>query len=216
MRLGLYGGSFDPVHYGHLLLAECCREELGLDAVWFLPTAVSPFKRGQTAADAKHRVEMLKLAVAGHEAMNVSTLEIDRGGVSYTFETLAILQQEQPEALLFFLMGGDSLADLPTWREPARILEMAIPVAVSRPGSPAINYEPLRSLVSAERWELIRRHHVEMPLIDLSSTDLRRRVAEGKSIRYRTPRAVEKYIETQGLYRPDIPADPSTSTNHPF
>jgi nicotinate-nucleotide adenylyltransferase len=216
MRLGLYGGSFDPVHYGHLLLAECCREELGLDAVWFLPTAVSPFKRGQTAADAKHRVEMLKLAVAGHEAMNVSTLEIDRGGVSYTFETLAILQQEQPEASLFFLMGGDSLADLPTWREPARILEMAIPVAVSRPGSPPLNFEPLRNLVAAERWEQIVRHRVEMPLIDLSSTDLRRRVAEGKSIRYRTPRAVEKYIETQGLYRPEIPADQSASTNHPF
>jgi nicotinate-nucleotide adenylyltransferase len=200
MRLGLYGGSFDPVHYGHLLLAECCREELRLDAVWFLPTAVSPFKRGQAGAEAKHRVEMLKLALAGHEAMNVSTLEIDRGGVSYTVETLTTIHQQQPDAELFFLMGGDSLRDLPTWREPARICELAIPVAVPRPDSPPIDYDLLRGLVPPARLDLIRRHQVTMPLIDHSSTDLRRRVAEGKSIRYRTPRAVEKYIETHGLY----------------
>jgi nicotinate-nucleotide adenylyltransferase len=201
MRLGLYGGSFDPVHYGHLLLAECCREDLRLDTVWFVPTAVSPFKRGQAGAEAKHRAEMLKLAVAGHEAMNVSTIEIDRGGVSYTVETLTTIHEQQPETELFFLMGGDSLRDLPTWREPARICELAIPVAVSRPDSPPINYDALRDLVPSERLDLIRRHQVMMPLIDLSSTDLRRRVAEGKSIRYRTPRAVEKYIETHGLYR---------------
>jgi nicotinate-nucleotide adenylyltransferase len=212
MRLGLYGGSFDPVHYGHLLLAECCREELSLDAVWFLPTAVSPFKRGQAGAEAKHRVEMLKLALAGHEAMNVSTIEIERGGVSYTVETLAEIHQQHREAELFFLMGADSLRDLPAWREPGRICELAIPVAVSRPDSPPINYDVLRDLVSPERLNFIRRHQVTMPLIDLSSTDLRRRVSEGKSIRFRTPRAVEKYIETHRLYRPTATDDAPSST----
>ena len=203
MRLGLYGGSFDPVHYGHLLLAECCREELRLDAVWFLPAAISPFKKEQSQTGAKHRVEMLKLALAGHEAMNVSTLEIDRGGVSYTVDTLNEIHQQQPEAELFFLMGADSLLELPTWREPARICQLAIPVVAARANHSAVDYDVLRGVVSPERLEAIRSHQVTVPLIDLSSTDLRRRVAEGKSIRYRTPRAVEKYIETHGLYRPE-------------
>ncbi|MBW3596071.1 MAG: nicotinate-nucleotide adenylyltransferase [Planctomycetes bacterium] len=201
MRLGLYGGSFDPVHYGHLLLAECCREELALDAVWFLPAAVSPFKTGRTETPAKHRVEMLKLALAGHEAMNVSTLEIDRGGVSYTVETLAGIREQQPQAELFFLMGGDSLRDLPSWREPGRICELAIPVVVPRPDAPPVDYDVLRGVASPERLEVIRRREVQMPQINLSNTDLRRRVAAGQSIRYRTPRAVEKYIETHALYR---------------
>jgi nicotinate-nucleotide adenylyltransferase len=201
MRLGLYGGSFDPVHYGHLLLAECCREELRLDEVWFLPAAISPFKKEQSQTPARHRVEMLKLALAGHGAMDVSTLEIDRGGVSYTVDTLTEVRSLQPESELFFLMGADSLRDLPTWREPARICELAIPVVAARANHTAIDYEVLRSVVSPERLEVIRRHQVTVPLVDLSSTDLRRRVAEGKSIRFRTPRAVEKYIETHGLYR---------------
>jgi nicotinate-nucleotide adenylyltransferase len=199
-RLGLYGGSFDPVHYGHLLLAECCRETLRLDAVWFVPTAISPFKRTHAATEAKHRVEMLKLALAGNEAMNVSTVEIDRGGVSYTVETLTTIHEQQPDAELFFLMGGDSLHDLPTWREPRRICELAIPAVVSRPGFPPVDFDVLREVVSPERLEVIRQSQVFMPLIELSSTDLRRRAAEGKSLRYRTPRAVEKYIETHRLY----------------
>lgn len=182
-------------------MAECCREELRLDAVWFLPAAVSPFKQGQTETAARHRVEMLKLAIAGHEAMNVSTLEIDRGGVSYTVDTLATLHEQQPEAELFFLMGGDSLRDLPTWREPERICELAIPVVAARPDAPPVDYDVLRDVVSPERLAVIRRHQFSMPQVGLSSTDLRRRVAEGRSIRYRTPRAVEKYIETHGLYK---------------
>jgi nicotinate-nucleotide adenylyltransferase len=201
MRLGLYGGSFDPVHYGHLLLAECCREELRLDAVWFLPAAISPFKKEQAPSPARHRVEMLKLALAGHEAMHVTTLEIDRGGVSYTVETLAEIRRLQPEAELFFLMGADALRDLPTWREPARICELAIPVVAERANHPGVDYDVLRGVAAPERLEMIRRFRVTVPLVDLSSTDLRRRVAEGKSIRFRTPRAVEKYIETHGLYR---------------
>ncbi len=210
MRLGLYGGSFDPVHLGHLLLAECCREELRLDAVWFLPTAISPFKQGQLAAAARHRVEMLKLAVAGHEALHVSTLEIDRGGVSYTVETLTLVKEQYPNAELFFLMGADSFHELPSWREPARICGLAIPVAVSRPDYPPVDYDVLRGLVTPERLEAIRRCRVATPLVDISSTDLRRRVAEGKSIRFRTPRAVEKYIETHDLYR--TAAEPPASS----
>lgn len=201
MRIGIFGGSFDPVHYGHLLLAESAREQAALDEVWFVPAAIPPHKQTRELTAAKHRVEMLNLAIGGHETFRVSTIEIDRGGVSYTVETLAAIHAEQPDAELFLLIGADSLADLPTWREPARICELALPIAVGRPGSPPPSYDALAGLLSPERLALARQHTVEMPLIGLSSTDLRARVAAGRSIRYRTPRAVEKYIETQRLYR---------------
>jgi nicotinate-nucleotide adenylyltransferase len=201
MRLGLYGGSFDPVHYGHLLLAECCREALRLDEVWLIPAAVPPHKQARELATAKQRVEMLELALAGHEQIKVSRLELDRGGVSYTVETLSSVKELLPEATVLLLMGADSLHDLPTWREPGRICELAIPAVVRRGGSPEPDFSVLAPLVSPERLVEIRSAQVEMPLVELSSTDLRQRAASGQSLRYRTPRAVEKYIETQGLYR---------------
>jgi nicotinate-nucleotide adenylyltransferase len=203
MRLGLYGGSFDPVHYGHLLLAECCRETLRLDEVWLIPAAVPPHKQARTLAPGKHRLEMLELALSGHEQLRASRLELDRGGVSYTVETLAAVRELHPVAELCLLMGADSLRDLPTWREPARICELALPAVVRRGGAPEPDFAVVAPLVSSERLAAIRAAQVQMPLIELSSTDLRRRAADGKSLRYRTPRAVEKYIETRGLYRND-------------
>src|SRR6476620_7357600 len=118
MRLGLYGGSFDPIHYGHLLLAECARETLSLDEVWLMPAAVPPHKQTRELAPAKHRLAMLQLALAGHEQIKSSQLEIDRGGISYTVDSLAAIHELHPDATLFLLMGPDSLNDLPTWREP--------------------------------------------------------------------------------------------------
>ena len=201
MRLGIFGGSFDPVHYGHLLLAETCREQCRLDRVWFLPAAVPPHKKSRELAAGKARVEMLELAIAGHELFAVSTLELDRGGVSYTVETLRALAAQQPGDELFFLMGADSLYEFTTWREPAEICRLATPVVVHRADSPPPDFSVLSGLVTQQRLEDIRSHQVEMPIIDLSSTDLRQRAAAGQSLRYRTPRAVEKYIETNGLYR---------------
>ncbi|HEV2969878.1 MAG TPA: nicotinate-nucleotide adenylyltransferase [Pirellulales bacterium] len=201
MRLGIYGGSFDPVHFGHLLLAECCREQCRLDQVWFVPAAVPPHKQRGAVASAAARVDMLKLATGGHEAFAVSTIETERGGVSYTVDTLESVRGQQPEAELFFLMGGDSLAEFGTWREPGRICKLAPPIVVRRAGAAEPDYAVLAPLVPADRLEAIRRLRVEMPVIDLSASDLRRRVAAGLSIRYRTPRSVEKYIEANGLYR---------------
>ena len=201
MRLGIFGGSFDPVHYGHLLLAETCREQCRLDQVWFLPAGVPPHKQTRTLAPAKARVEMLELAVAGNEHFAVSTLEIERGGVSYTVDTLRTLKERQPGDELFLLMGADSLREMITWREPAEICRLAIPVVAHRAGSPEPDFGVLSPLVSTQRLAEIRSHQVEMPIVDLSSTELRQRSAEGRSLRYRTPRAVEKYIEAQGLYR---------------
>jgi len=201
MRLGIYGGTFDPVHFGHLLLAEYCREECRLDEVWFVPAAVPPHKQGQNFSTATRRVEMLSLAIGGHEQFRVCTREIDRGGVSYTVETLAEIHAEDPTRELFFLLGADSLFDLPLWREPSRICELATLVVVARTTAPAPDFACLAALTGAERTAHFRRHLVQMPLIELSSTEIRRRVQAGLSIRYQTPRAVEKYIEAAGLYR---------------
>lgn len=200
-RLGIFGGSFDPVHYGHLLLAECCREQCRLDEVWFLPAAAPPHKLGHVLAPAKARIEMLELATSGQESFRVSALEIDRGGVSYTVETLRTITSQEPQAELFLLMGADSLRDLPTWREPAAILSLAVPAVVRRAGSAEPDFAPLANLVDAARLAVIQASQVVMPLVELSSTDLRQRAMDGRSLRFRTPRGVEKYIETQGLYR---------------
>jgi nicotinate-nucleotide adenylyltransferase len=201
MRLGIFGGSFDPVHYGHLLLAECAREQLALDEVWLIPTAVSPFKVGKEQAPAKARLEMLQLALASGEQLRASPIEIDRGGISYTVETLAEVARQQPDTALFLLMGADALRDLPSWREPARICELATPAVVRRGGAAEPEFKSLAALVSPARLSQICAAQIEMPAIDLSSTDLRARAAAGKSLRYRMPRAVEKYIETHRLYQ---------------
>ena len=201
VRLGIFGGSFDPVHYGHLLLAEFCREHNRLDKVWFMPAAVSPHKLDRRPTPDRSRVEMLELAIGGHDGFAVSRIELERGGVSYTADTLAEIHDQQPDTELFFLMGADSLADFGTWKTPATICELAIPVIVARPGSATPDYDMLAQFVDAQRLSLIRQCQVDMPQIEISSTDIRSRVAQGKSIRFQLPRAVEKYIETQDLYQ---------------
>ena len=201
MRLGIFGGSFDPVHYGHLLLAECCREQCRLDAVWFLPAAVPPHKQDREATPAEQRIEMLELATVGNPAFSVCRYEADRGGVNYTVDTLSHFHDEDPSRELFFLLGADMLADLPHWRNAPRVCELAVPVVVHRPGCGSVDFDCLREIVSPERLEEIRRHEVEMPECGTSATELRRRVQARQSIRYRVPRAVEMYIETHGLYR---------------
>jgi nicotinate-nucleotide adenylyltransferase len=204
MRIGIFGGTFDPVHFGHLLLAESCREQLRLDEVWFVPAAIPPHKREQHVTTPAARVEMLKLAIGGNEAFRVSEIELAREGVSYTVDTLTEIRRQQPSAELFLLIGADTLHDLPNWREPQQVCTLALPVAVCRPGSPEPTYDALATLVSAERLQQIEAHRVDMPPIGISSRDLRRRAAAGLSLRYQTPRAVEKYVETHGLYRPAV------------
>lgn len=200
MRLGIYGGSFDPVHFGHLLLAESCREQCGLDQVWFIPAALSPHKQSRQPTEATKRIEMLKLAIGGHPDFRADDREVRRGGVSFTADTLAELQAEDPSRQLFFLMGADSLADLRTWKDPGRICELAIPAVVARSGSPRPDLNVLADLVSPERLAEIRKYVVQMPLIDLHSSAIRERVARGHSIRYQVPRAIEEYIRANGLY----------------
>ena len=190
MRIGIYGGSFDPVHYGHLLLAESAREQLGLDKVLLMPAATAPHKRAQESAPADARIEMLELAIGGHAALEISRLEIDRGGVSYTVDTLSALRAEHPEAELVLLVGGDTLADMPNWKDPEKVVSLARIAVVDRPG---ISIDAVE-LPGAEVLS------VSMPQVDLSSREIRSRVARGESIRYRLPRGVEQYILHAGLY----------------
>jgi nicotinate-nucleotide adenylyltransferase len=201
MRIGIFGGTFDPVHYGHLLLAELSREQARLEQVWFLPAAVPPHKQHRERSAGEHRMAMLNLAIGGHEPFSVSRLEIERGGISYTVDSLEALHASHPGHDWFLLLGADSLEDLPNWREPRRICELALPLVAARPGSSPPNFDRLRGLISPERLELARRQQIHMPQIELSSREMRDRVASGRTIRYFTPRAVEKYIESHGLYR---------------
>jgi nicotinate-nucleotide adenylyltransferase len=200
MRLGILGGTFDPVHYGHLLLAESAREQCRLDQIWFLPAAIPPHKQQQTISKIEQRIEMLELAVSGNPSMLVSHVEAERGGVTYTVDTLAALHAEDPRRELFFLMGADSLVDLPNWREPERICQLATLAVVRRAGQ-SVDYSPLAKLIAPQRLDAMRAHEVQMPIVELSSHEIRARVGRGDSIRYRTPRAVEQYIASHELYR---------------
>ena len=201
MRIGLFGGSFDPVHRGHLLLAECCWRQAHLDRVEFMPTAQQPLKpRGPVASEAD-RIAMLRLAIAERPEFELSLVEIERGGVSYTVETLRQLRSERPDAEFFFLMGADSLNDFPAWREPGEICELATPLVVRRAGMAELNFDSLTSLVSTAKLAEIRQLEVEMPATPISSSEIRRLIAEGGEWRSLVPPGVADYIEEQGLYR---------------
>jgi len=206
MRIGIYGGSFDPVHLGHLLAAECCREQAGLDRILFVPAAVPPHKLDRRLADAADRVAMLTLAIGGHEAFAVSTIELDRAGVSYTIDTLTQLATAHPRDTLVLLLGPDSLAQLASWREPRTILNGWEVVAVEREGlddtAAVVRASTVAGLIDPDRAAHILQTRVRMPAIGIRASDLRAAIAAGRSIRYRTPRAVEAYIATHGLYHP--------------
>ncbi len=200
-RLGIFGGSFDPVHFGHLLLAESCRVQAGLDRVVFVPNAVSPHKIGSEPVSAENRVEMLKLAIGGHAPFEVSQTEIERGGISYTVDTLQRFRDSHTDAELFFLMGADSLNDFPQWKDPDIICKCCTLLVVCRPGLPAPDFSVLDKFASATQIETTRSRAIMMPQIDISSTEIRHRARDNQSFRFQTPRAVEKYIQTKGLYQ---------------
>ena len=205
MRIGVFGGSFDPVHIGHLLAAECCREQAGLDRVLFVPAAIQPHKQDRQLASGQHRMEMLALATGGNDAFAVLGDELERGGVSYTVDTLERLKARHPDDDLLLILGPDAFLGLPTWREPQRIIDLAEVLAVERESlddlSDAATREPLETLLGRERLDRVIAERVRLPAIGIRASDLRVAVAAGQSIRYRTPRAVECYIATHGLYR---------------
>jgi len=196
-RLGVFGGTFDPIHHGHLIVAEVMMEELRLDRVLFLPAGQPPHKLGRPITPVVHRLTMLQLAIEGNPHFALSFVDVERPGPCYTVESLAILRQEFPSDELIFLMGEDSLRDLPTWHEPNRIAEQALLAVALRPNV-EVDLEEVFARVPAARDRVLL---VRVPLIQIAASDIRRRVAEGRTIRYQVPRAVEQYIERHGLYR---------------
>jgi len=199
-RIGLFGGSFNPVHVGHLVVAQDVLEQMGLHRVIFLPAAQPPHKMAQPLAPASVRLEMLRLATADDSRFEVSSDEIDRGGVSYTVDTLRRFRDRYPDAALYFLIGGDTLLELHTWREIGAVLELAEIVTVGRPGI-SLDSINAKTLKLPDPWparlaaNIVAGHRME-----ISSTDIRNRCVRGWSIRYLVPAAVERYIVSHRIY----------------
>lgn len=198
LRAGLLGGSFDPPHIGHLMLAEQARDQLDLSLVFLVPAGQPPHKLDRAMTPVADRVHMTELAIASNPAFRLSRVDADRPGPHYTIDLVRLVREQLPEdAELFFLMGFDSLRDLPTWREPARLIRTVQLVALTRPDVP-IDWESLEASLPGVRERVTL---LDMPELEIASNDIRRRVREGRSIRYMVPDAVREYIEEQGLYR---------------
>lgn len=199
MKIGVLGGTFDPVHTGHLLLAEWALEQLALQEVLWVPSGDPWRKSTRTVTPAEHRAAMVRLAIEGNEAFQFSSLEVDRSGASYSVDTLAELRRKDPPRELFFLLGVDALQDLPNWREPTRLIELAT-LAVAPRGADRPSTEELERLLIGLGRRIV---WVEMPRIEISGTELRQRASEGRSLHYLVPEAVEAYIRQHQLYRQD-------------
>ena len=196
MRVGVLGGSFDPVHNGHLKLAATAYEQAGLERVIFVPAGHQWRKAGQQAATAGERCEMVRLAIAAHPHFELATLEVEREGPSYSDVTLEALREQKAGAELVFILGRDALADLPNWHAPERVLELATLAVAGRAGDggPAASEALPGGLRGRVIW-------LDMPPVDVSATDIRARVRGGRSIEGLVPEAVHDYIVANRLYR---------------
>jgi nicotinate-nucleotide adenylyltransferase len=194
--LGILGGTFDPPHYGHLTLAENARVQLQLDRVFFVPAGQQPLKRDRAITPAHHRAAMVEAAIGNNPDFSLSRVDLDRPGPHYTADTLTLLQEAYPEAELFFLIGGDSLAQLAAWHDPADIVQQARLAVMPRPGWET-NLEELERTVPGVCERLI---WLDTPSLDIAASDLRRRARQGLPLRYLLPPAVEAYIRKHRLY----------------
>ena len=198
-RIGILGGTFDPPHIGHLWLATLAADAMALDRVLFMPAAQPPHKVGQPVSRATDRLLMTRLAIAGNPLLDLCLIEMERPGPSYTIDSIDELERLHPgDTQLYLVMAADSLAQIDTWREPDRLLERIEWIVGPRPGDAL----PDRSSLEARFAEHASRIHLlEGPSLDVSSTALRERVANGQPIRYLVPRGVEELITERGLYR---------------
>ncbi|WNC16823.1 nicotinate-nucleotide adenylyltransferase [Brevibacillus brevis] len=187
-HIGIMGGTFDPIHCGHLLAAEQAREQAKLDEVWFMPTHIPPHKTREGLTSAPHRLQMVELAVADHESFRATDIELRREGPSYTYDTMEQLVREHPDCRFSFIIGGDMVEILPSWHRYEELSRMIHFIGLARPGT------------DVKRVPGDNVTFVEMPVWDISSTLIRARAAEGRSIRYLVPRAVERYIKENRFY----------------
>ena len=196
MRLGVFGGTFDPIHTGHLIVAEDARAALSLDEVLFVPAGEPWFKSYRRITPARHRLAMVRLAIEGNPHFSATDVEIARSGPSYTVDTLAPLRQERPDAELFVILGVDALREIDRWHEPRRLFQTAQVVGMARPGA-SLDPSVLNAAIpgASDRLRIL-----DSALIDISGTDIRRRASDGESLRYRVPPSVAAYIRAEGLY----------------
>lgn len=201
-RVSLLGGSFDPVHHGHLIVARAVAEAVAIDEVVLLPAGRAPHKPGGAVASGADRAAMVRLAVEGDGLFSVSDHDLDRRGPCYTVDTVRHFRGELDAGdELIWIIGGDSLVELHEWYQPGQIASMCRIVTAARSGFEPGGLEELRGAVAPEAFEQIAGDILETPRIDISATQIRRRVAEGRSIRNLTPPAVADYIAAKGLYR---------------
>ncbi|MBP1156386.1 MULTISPECIES: nicotinate-nucleotide adenylyltransferase [unclassified Paenibacillus] len=193
MKIGLMGGTFDPVHIGHLIAAQSVCEELGLNEVWFMPTSVPPHKEQAPGASPEQRWKMVCLAAEGHPSFKPSDIELRKGGVSYSIETVTMLRSQYPDYEFFYIIGADMVQYLPKWHKINELIRLVTFVGLHRPG-----YETEIEGLPAPIRQAVR--SVRMPQIELSSTWIRQRRAAGQSVRYMVPDRVNDYIEVNRLY----------------
>jgi nicotinate-nucleotide adenylyltransferase len=196
MNLGILGGTFDPIHYAHLFIAEEARVRYGLDRVLIVPNAIPPHKQSHPVGDPAHRVAMVQAAIESNPAFECSLVELERPGPSYTVDTLKRLLDQNAGAELFFITGLDTILEIPTWYRPEQVVQLTRFIAAERPG---YSWDPGEQTLPEGLANRVL--PLATPQLDISSTDIRRRVREGLPIRYLTPDPVIGYIECHGLYR---------------
>ncbi|MBT9258646.1 MAG: nicotinate-nucleotide adenylyltransferase [Clostridiales bacterium] len=197
-RIGLMGGTFDPIHVGHLVAADAARHALDLETVFFIPSNIPPHKREAPEATPEQRFEMVLLATLDHPQFEASRVEVDRPGPSFTIDTLREFRQMFPEAELWFITGADALLEILTWKDARELLTLASFVGATRPGYPLEKLSQVKEGLG--RLADSRIKVLEVPALAISSRDLRKRVREGRPIRYMVRRLVERYIYKMGLY----------------
>lgn len=211
MRLGLIGGTFDPPHYGHLLIAEEARVVFGLDRVEFVTSADPPHKQGQVISPAEHRYAMTLLSVASNPFFRVSRRELERAGPSYSLDTIREYQQELPGVEIFFILGADAVLEIPTWYRADELISLCTFIAATRPGHDLTRLERVLPPGYLSQIRTVR-----VPGVDVSSTEIRERVRQGRSIKYLVAEPVEAYIATYGLYRADRKGEKDTVPEEVF
>lgn len=201
-RIGIYGGTFNPIHLGHLIAAQTALEAHELNKVLFVPCSTPPHKRPRTLAPSHHRLAMVEAAIEGDLRFECSDIETRREGVSFSVETVREIGRQYPAGELFFIIGGDSLFELHLWKDIYTLLSLCAFITVTRPGFELVHVDPDQLRLQPPWPERLLRGVTRSRLIDISSSDIRHRIAEGLSIRYLVPPAVEMYIAEHHLYQP--------------
>ncbi len=210
-RIGLYGGSFNPIHNGHLIVARAIVERLGLERVIFLPSAAPPHKPEEGLLDPAHRAEMVKLAIEDEPSFEFSDFDLTRSGPSYTIDTVIHFRELLGrDADLHWIIGADSLPEIVTWYHASALVDACHVITAARAGWEQIDWNEFRKPLSESQIASLRAGVLDTPVIEIASTDIRRRIREGRSTRYLVPDKVRSYIEVHGLYRDSLSGHPNT------